>query len=266
MLRIALLWVLCGLAIAWPGLAGAGGNIHGTVSYQGASVREEFPTTKLPNGDYCATLAQQKPEVFLHEGKTRLLQTIEVSPNGALKDAIVAVQDVIDPAFLASYQGTTVQIEECEFHPYTSVVVEKRNFHVLNLDPTDHRIAQNMTVSAAHNPHGMEVQGSNSRTLFNIGLAQKGAQLNKPVVLRKRPLGSSLLLLCDQHPYMQAWFLPITNPYYAVTANAGTFEITNVPAGHHKVKAWHPRAGMMEKEIVVPESGDVTVLFDIPAK
>jgi hypothetical protein len=48
---------------------------------------------------------------------------------------------------------------------------------------------------------------------------------------------------CNIHPWMIAWFLPRANPYIAVTAADGTFEIANLPAGEElEFQVWHENA------------------------
>jgi hypothetical protein len=232
------------------------------VTYLGPAQDEEFTTTKSPNEDYCATLAKSKPELFRKGGEVRLLRAIDVRGDGALKDAIVSIQDIVDEAFMTGFRGTEIVIEQCEFRPYTSVVVDKRNFRVVNLDPGNHGVAQ----TVMHNPHGMEIAGPVSRTIFNIALAEKGAQLNKPVSLKKMVQGSSLMLVCDQHAYMQSWFLPVTNPYYSASSREGRFEIRGVPAGRHTLKVWHPRTGSLDVDVMVPQEGTVRVDVALPVK
>ena len=225
-------------------------------------MEEEFAPTKSPNADYCATLAKSKPELFRKNGEIRLLRTVDVRENGELKDAVVSVREIVDDTFMARFPGTEIVIQQCLFQPYTSVVVDKRNFRVVNLDPTNHAVAQ----AVMHNPHGFEMTGPASRTLFNIALADKDAELNRPVALRSLAQGSTLKLVCDQHPYMQSWFLPVTNPYYAVSRGDGRFEIQRVPAGKRLLKVWHPRIGSLDVEILVPSEGSVHVDLELPVK
>jgi hypothetical protein len=223
---------------------------------------EQFATSRSPDSDYCATLFKSKPELFLEQGAIRLSPAIQIGESGVLKDAIVAIQNLNDTSFQKNFGGTEVVIERCEFQPYVGVVVDKTNFRVINLDQAEHTMQQ----SISHNPHGYESAGSTYRTLFNIGLVTKGSQLNKSLAFHTVTEKSALKLLCDQHPYMQSWFLPVTNPYYAVTKADGRFEIRDVPAGRHVVKAWHPKAGAIGLDIMVPDKGVVQADFVIPAK
>ena len=53
------------------------------------------------------------------------------------------------------------------------------------------------------------------------------------------------------------------NPHYGVTGGDGSFTIENVPAGKHKVVAWHPFAGQVEADVEVKDGATVTANFQI---
>jgi len=65
---------------------------------------------------------------------------------------------------------------------------------------------------------------------------------------------------------MQGFYLPVTNPHYVVVKEDGSFEIKDVPAGKHKLVAWHPFAGKVEAEVDVPEGGSAKANFEIKKK
>jgi len=69
--------------------------------------------------------------------------------------------------------------------------------------------------------------------------------------------------VCDQHPWEQAYFLPVKNPFYTVTGADGSFRIEDVPAGKHKIIAWHPFAGQIQADIEVREGKTVAGNFQI---
>src|SRR5574341_1676992 len=242
--------------LAAPLASYAGGTITGKVTYAGKSEEKEFLFSKFPNPKFCP----KTPRKELIKGEKRILPTIEVGKDGALKGAVVAVTDIEDKAFMDGYKGTEVVAEFCEFLPYTGVVVKQKNFHVEHhdSDPDDPKSVKGVL----HNPHSFEVKGASSSTIFNIGLAEKGSKLDKPAVLRKPD--SMLRLQCDQHEFMQGFFLPVTNPHFAVVKDDGSFELKDVPAGKHKVVAWHPGDGKgmkLEMEVDVPEGGKADAKF-----
>lgn len=241
--------------LAMPLTSFAGGTITGKVTYNGKPEQKEFSFSKFPNPKFCPKI----PKKELAQGDKRILKTIEVN-NGGLVGAVVAVADIEDKAFIDSYKGTDVSIAFCEFQPYTGVVVPMKNFHVENTDadPDDPKSVKGVL----HNPHSFEVLGASSTTVFNIGLAEKGSKLDKPATMRKAKQGSFFRLQCDQHEFMQSFFLPVSNPYYAVTGEDGSFEIKDVPPGKHKLVVWHPGDGKgmkTEVEVEVTEGGKASV-------
>ncbi|MBI4402293.1 MAG: carboxypeptidase regulatory-like domain-containing protein [Nitrospirae bacterium] len=252
--------------LAAPLTSYAGGTITGKVTYSGKSEEKEFLFSKFPNPKFCP----KNPNKELVKGEKRILPTIQVGKDGGLKAAVVAVNDIEDKAFMDGYKGTDIVSEFCEFLPFTGVVVKKKNFHVENhdSDPDDPGPKGDFPgkKGVLHNPHTFEVLGASSSTVFNIALAEKGSKLDKPVVLRKDKQGSILRLQCDQHEFMQGFFLPVENPHYTVVKDDGTFEIKDVPAGKHKVVAWHPFAGKVEAEVDVTEGGTAQAKFEIKKK
>ncbi len=248
--------VVFGLAVAAlvaaPLTSYAGGTVTGKVSYAGKSEEKEFLFSKFPNPKFCP----KNPHKEMVKGDKRILPTITVGKDGGLAGAVVAILDIEDKAFMDGYKGTEVVAEFCEFLPYTGVVVKQKNFHVENhdSDPDDPKSVKGVL----HNPHSFEVMGPSSTTIFNIGLAEKDSKLDKPAVLRKDKQGSMMRLQCDQHEFMQGFYLPVSNPFYAVVKEDGSFELKDVPAGKHKIVAWHPGDGKgmrVEMDVDVPEGG-----------
>jgi hypothetical protein len=249
--------------LAAPLTSFAGGTITGKVIYSGKPEEKEFLFSKFPNPKFCP----KNPKKELVKGEKRILPMIELGAGGALKGAVVAVADIEDKAFMDSYKGTEVIAEFCEFMPFTGVVVKQKNFHVENhdSDPDDPKSVKGVL----HNPHSFEVLGPSSATIFNIGLAEKGSKLDKPVVLRKDKQGSFFRLQCDQHEFMQGYYLPVSNPHFAVVKDDGTFELKDVPAGKHKLVAFHPGDGKgirMEIDVDVPEGGKADAKIEMKKK
>ncbi|MBC7837177.1 MAG: hypothetical protein H7Y39_00830 [Nitrospiraceae bacterium] len=247
--------------VAAPLTSFAGGTISGKVTFAGKSEQKEFLFSKFPNPKFCP----QNPNKSLMDGDKRLLKTIEVGKDGGLKHAVVAVIDVEDKAFMDGYAGTEVIAEFCEFLPFAGVVVNNKSFKVENhdADPDDPKSLQGVL----HNPHSFVVKGTSSATGFNIALAKKGDKLDKPVVFRGGAEKDGFYRLqCDQHEFMQGYFLPVSSPHFAVVKDDGSFEIKDVPAGKHKVVAWHPFAAKGKKvefEVDVADGGTANLKAEI---
>lgn len=74
-----------------------------------------------------------------------------------------------------------------------------------------------------------------------------------------KPVGESSVpnqVSCSIHPWMSALLLTRNNPYYAVSAADGSFEIKNVPAGVElEFAVWQQKAGSLTKVTVQEGSG-----------
>lgn len=62
---------------------------------------------------------------------------------------------------------------------------------------------------------------------------------------------------CDIHPWMEAYWLVLDNPYFAVTDADGNFEIKNAPAGDQKVVVWAEALG---PNYLTPGSGEAVTI------
>jgi len=264
--------MLGGLLVAIPLMAQAGGTIKGKVTYSGKPIPAKvFAIDKFPNSVFCSKNSNvenieirevdQSGEKVKKAFGDRLLKEVEVDGSKGLKNVIVSVRGIKDKGF--KYKPH-VKAKLCEFLPFTGVLVNKGNFMVENTDadPDDPKSKEGVL----HNPHSFDLLGAKSSTLFNIGLARKGDKLDKKIKMRMARKGSVLRLQCDQHEFMQSWFLPVKNGYFGVTSGNGTFEIKDVPAGKHKVLAWHPIAGNVQIEVEVKDGATVEANFDIKKK
>ncbi len=238
-----------------------GGTISGKVTFSGKGEQKEFLFSKFPNPDFC----KKNPDKSLMDGDKRFLNKVEVSKDGGLKNAVVAVADIEDKAFMDGYQGTDVIAAFCDFQPRAGVVVQKKSFRVENTDsdPDDPKSKEGVL----HNPHSFLVKGTSAATGFNIGLAKKGDKLDKPVVFRGGADKKGYMRLqCDQHEFMQSFFLPVTNAHFAVTKEDGSFELKGVPPGKHKVVAWHPFVAKGERtefEVEVADGGTANLKAEL---
>jgi hypothetical protein len=165
---------------------------------------------------------------------------------------------------------TEVTADTCRFlvqggaSQFVGVVLNKGLIKVTNLDadPSDPKAADGVL----HNPHSYEKLGASSTTIFNLPLPTKGGSIEKKVKLRKEKKGSILYLECDQHNYMNAYFTPVQNPYYAIVGKDGSFSIDQIPPGTYEVYAWHPILGKQETNVTFTAGGKEKAEFVFAAK
>ncbi len=68
---------------------------------------------------------------------------------------------------------------------------------------------------------------------------------------------------CDVHNWMSAFIVVKAHPFWAVSAEDGTYRIENVPVGRYKLSVWHEELGMIERDITVTAGKETTMDFDI---
>lgn len=237
-----------------------GGTLTGKVTFKGAvPPPKTFAFDKFPNPGFCSKVDS--------DGKgNRVVQKVNVGKDNALKDVVVYFEN-IEKGKPFKFDGTDVKAEGCKFlvqggpSTMTGVVVKKKEIRVLNqdADPSDPKAA----TGVLHNPHSYEVAGASRTTIFNLPLPEKGQTIKKPVVLRKKE--STFEVECDQHNYMQVFFQPVENPYYAIVGDDGTFTISDIPPGTYEVYAWHPVLGKQEANVTIPAKGQVKQDFAFAA-
>jgi plastocyanin len=95
-----------------------------------------------------------------------------------------------------------------------------------------------------------------SATPFNLGIYDAGVKKTETF----NHLGE-VPLLCSVHPEMSAFVIVLQNPYYALTGNAGAFEIKNVPAGTYQLKIWDEKIEGAPQQVTVAAGKTSTVEF-----
>lgn len=130
--------------------------------------------------------------------------------------------------------ASPVLVEEkgCTYRPALQGAVRGQKILLRNSDGTTHSIRA-------------EASG---RTVFNV------IQPATAKDLLKDPLVADVVKLsCDLHPWMKAVVVISDHPYFAVTADDGSFEIKDVPAGTYGIEAWNERLGVLRADVVVED-------------
>ena len=73
-------------------------------------------------------------------------------------------------------------------------------------------------------------------------------------------------IVCDLHPWMQAWVVVAAHPYYAITGADGRFRFDNLPAGTYRLQVWQERLGTMSLEVIVEERSPAQVTVEMRAR
>jgi plastocyanin len=113
------------------------------------------------------------------------------------------------------------------FLPHVTVVPTGSAVRFLNNDPEPHNV---------YSPEGR----------YNLGTWPTGD--TKDYVFKKPGVYTQL---CNIHPDMLAYVVVVETPYYAVTDEAGSYVIRNVPPGKYTLVVWHEKKDGLEREVTV---------------
>ena len=178
--------------------------------------------------------------------------TVEVlvqTPAGApLADAAVLVEPLAGTPARARPRGhAAIEQRGREFIPWMTVVQTGTSVDFPNNDTIRHH------VYSFSEPKRFEIK------LY----AGKPGQ---PVVFDKP---GQVDIGCNIHDWMEAHVLVVDTPYFARTGADGRAAVTNVPAGHYRVRPWHPlqKAAVAPQDIEIEEAPvRMTLVLDARAR
>ena len=223
-----------------------GGTITGTVRMtEGKPVPKGFNLITFPDPVYCGRISTGTG--------WRILDEFSVSADRGLKDTVVLLIDA-EKGKPFKFEPPTIEARDCRFLPFVTVVKNRAEVRVVNMDPVFHDI------------QAYETSELGPRVLFNTPLPMNpmhvrdagseshehlaGQPMIEVVKLTKNR--RFFVMQCGFHAYMESWGFAVDNPYYMVTDSNGQFSLTDVPAGEYTLMAWHPGVGtMLEKKISV---------------
>jgi plastocyanin len=85
--------------------------------------------------------------------------------------------------------------------------------------------------------------------------ASKSRTFTKPGIVK---------VFCHLHSHMSAIVRVFSHPYFAIPDRDGRFTLPDVPAGTHRVSAWHERAGEVTHSTTVAGGAAAELSFSLP--
>jgi hypothetical protein len=157
-----------------------------------------------------------------------------VRPQGTNPDAVKAL--------VAKAAKVEIDQKNCEFLPYVAALHQDQPLVLKSSDPTNHNVRFSAFTNAP----------------FNQILPPNG-QVEVKLVAERRPIP----LACDIHPWMKGYVMVFDHPFFAITGEDGSFEITGVPAGAHNLVVWQETKGYVTEGLargmpVTVKAGGVT--------
>ena len=251
----ALLFVLCGwlvldLSVAWAYeeiQVTDGGTIAGKVTItEGKPIPKGFNLITFPDPVYCGRISTGTG--------WRILQEFSIATDGGLKDAVVVLVDATKGKPF-TFKQPTIEARDCRFLPFVSVVKDRSEVNVVNMDPVFHDIQAYETSHLGPRVLFNTPLPMNPHHKHNVGADNHEHLAGQPMkeVIRMTKDRRIFVMQCGFHAYMESWGLAVDNPYFAITQSDGTFTLGDVPPGNYTLVAWHPGVGtMMEKKVTVP--------------
>jgi plastocyanin len=151
-------------------------------------------------------------------GAGSLEATVSTATGKPVEDAAVVIEPV-SGSLSRSHKTAAIEQRDREFIPYVTIVQTGTMVEFPNRDPLKHH-----------------VYSFSPAKLFEIKL-----YAGKPMqpVLFDKP--GEVAVGCNIHDWMEAYVLVVNSPYFAKTGIDGKALIRNVPAGHYRLRLWHPR-------------------------
>jgi hypothetical protein len=160
-------------------------------------------------------------------------QSVVVDDKGDLANVVVFLRPArgakvdVHPDYAAlKDQPVMLDNKGCAFHPHIALVMAGQPFIVKNSDPVGH----NTKTSLIKNANFNQTIPANSELPFKFSRAE----------------AIPLPVDCSIHPFMHGFVLVKDDPYMVASAEDGTFEIKNVPAGKHEFEFWHEVPGRLK--------------------
>lgn len=158
-------------------------------------------------------------------------------------DAVIYIDKIPGKQFDAPKEPATMDQKNLVFIPHVLPVLTGTSVDYLNSDDVLHNV----------------FTPDKCAEKFNLGTWPKGQVRS----YKFENLGCVSVMLCNVHPEMEAFIVVLQNPYFAVSAKDGSYEIKNVPGGKYTLKIWHEKLKGQEVSVEVPEKGEVIVDFEL---
>jgi hypothetical protein len=193
-----------------------GGTIKGTISWSGPVPR---PIVLAISKD---------PQVCDPESlKIRDLERLIIGPQHGVANTVVYLKNITSgKAMDLPEPRRFLDQKHCRYEPHILLVPQGSPLQMKSSDATLHTV---------------HMEGA---ATYNLPFP-----FTNQVVSRAMPTSGLVNLKCNGgHLWMNAVMFVASHPYYAVTDESGTFELTDVPPGDYELVAWHEGWGVARKE------------------
>ncbi|MFQ5739837.1 MAG: carboxypeptidase regulatory-like domain-containing protein [Acidobacteriota bacterium] len=164
-------------------------------------------------------------------GPSQSLENILISgQNSGIQNVIVSLEGV-PPSAHGPVPTSRLLLEnrDCRFQPHAGVLTTGSAIEAVNRDAVFHSVH-------LYGPR-------------NLNLALGPGQSKQVRVVKHAGL---IVVKCDVHGWMQAFFRVDEHPYHSVSDVHGGFRIENIPSGSYRLEAWHEYFGRQQTAVTIP--------------
>jgi hypothetical protein len=207
------------------------GTVTGAIAYNGAA-----PAPKKIDTSADPVCASANPNLMTED---------TVVKDGKLANAFVYVKEgttadgtkITEITFPTPTDAVSLDQKGCHYIPHVLGIQANQKLRITNSDPTQHNIHPTPKVNAEWN----QTQSNGAPPIEKT--------FGRPEVL--------IPVKCNQHPWMKSYVGVLRHPFFAVSAEDGTFTIKGVPPGTYTVAAWFEKGG--------PNGTEKTMQVTVPA-
>ncbi len=196
------------------------GEISGKVYFRGNA--PQLHPIQMDRDPVC--VSEQSGTVLPEDGR--------INTNGTLPNAFVYIAKG-SGNLSASVPTSAVTLTQtgCRYEPHVLGIVVGQPLQVVTLDPTTHNI------------HVMSKENRSWNVTQQPGSPPVTYKFSHPEIM--------VPVHCNVHPWMEAFIGVVSNPYYTVTGDDGSFQIRGLPAGDYTLDVWVATFGTQERQVSV---------------
>lgn len=179
-------------------------------------------------------------------GMVKKIEDLIVGPQGELKNAVVWAEYDFTAAEKAAVKTSKIEFvdqKQCDFVPRVVTV------------PAGGRVIFRSSDAVRHGVAGFDPSGKNE---FDLLIDHPGQ-----TVETSYETPGPHYMRCGFHAWMGGIVFVTQHPFYTVTDEKGQFRLSGLPERPYRIRVWHERMGVTEKEII-PQNLPARIVYTRP--